>query len=108
MVAGGLMQLVAYGAQDIYSSHQTPTRNVHRVKLEIEKENKKKKHRNTNILKFMKFKNFKKTDNYDQKKCVICYSKFKQDDFVLVRKCKHIYHKDCDHAKIVNCPICRE
>ena len=38
----------------------------------------------------MKFKNFKKTDKYDQ------------------RKCGHIYHKDCDDAKIINCPICRE
>ncbi|ARF11643.1 hypothetical protein Klosneuvirus_2_79 [Klosneuvirus KNV1] len=41
MVAGGLMQLIAYGARDIYSCHQTPTRNVHRVKLETEKKIKK-------------------------------------------------------------------
>jgi len=108
MVAGGLMQLVAFGAQDIYFSHQTPTRNVHRVKLETERENKKKKHREIKISKYMKFKNFKKTDKYDQRKCMICCSKFKQDEFVLVRKCKHIYHKDCDNNKIINCPICRE
>ncbi|QKF94191.1 zinc finger protein RING-type protein [Fadolivirus algeromassiliense] len=108
MPAGGLMQLVAYGAQDIYFSNTSNKSISYRSKLEKEKKKNNELSRLKNILKSMKFKNFRDHDRYNQTKCILCLAKFKAEEFVIVRKCKHIYHKECDHKSIIQCPICRQ
>lgn len=109
---GGIMQLVAFGCQDVFiggvhthngSPHRCRGGRIYARNL---KKSKHKKIRNENILKDKKFKNYK--NKYQQTECVICLERFKPDDFVAVRKCKHIYHSECDNKAIVNCPICRQ
>lgn len=110
---GGIMQLVSFGCQDIYMGHsdghahnRTNMCRGGRIHARNLKKSKNKKIRSENILKDKKFKNYK--NKYQQTECVICLERFKPDDFVAVRRCRHIYHSECDNKAIVNCPICRQ
>ncbi len=98
---GGLMQLVAVGAYNIYEPIDN-TKNNYPYKKRTSVKNKQQ------ILKEIKFKNFRKNDKYDQRKCVVCLGKFKVEEFVVVRMCRHIYHKDCNDKSMIECPICRQ
>ena len=102
MHSGGIFQLISYGSQDIYLTNSNHNHNNYPYKI---RNNIKKKQY---ILKEMKFKNFRKNDRYDQRKCVVCLEKFKVDEFVVVRMCRHIYHKDCNDSRIIDCPVCRQ
>ena len=93
--------LVAYGYQDYDITRENQNYNYN---YRIRKNTKK---RTKIILKEKKFKNFKIRDKYDQRKCPICISKYKNEEYVIVLKCRHIYHKDCNHKSITKCPICR-
>ena len=108
MAGGGIMQLIAFGAQDLYitSTSQNYANNSFNNYRPHTKKQKKAKVQEP--LKEKKFKNFRKNDKYDQHKCVICLEKFKAEQFVTVRTCKHIYHKDCHHPNMVECPSCRQ
>ena len=110
--AGGLMQLVAYGAQDVYLSeyrnHNPNNPNNHNggmiYRPHVKKASKAKKQR---VKCFKKFKNFRKNDTYDQHTCCICLDRHKADEFVTVRYCGHIYHQQCNRAEMITCPVCR-
>lgn len=43
--------------------------------------------------------------------CTVCLETFKDDDTVIITKCKHLYHKDCINKWLVDysvkCPICK-
>ncbi len=100
MAGGGLMQLVAYGAQGIYGSyrdHHTTmnygrctTRTIARSDLNISK-----------------YKAFRKHDKYKQKSCPICLASFKPNSKVAYKSCKHICHKGCYNRISGGCPVCR-
>lgn len=115
VTGGGLMQLISFGAQDIvipdyesYHGYANGHMSNGRISKRRLRRQKNKQIRDKNILKEKKFKNYKKTDRYKQTECVICLEKFKSDEFIIIRKCHHIYHKECDNTAIVNCPICRQ
>lgn len=95
IMSGGLMGLIAYGAQDIYLSVNPNITFYHNEPV-------------VEIFKEEKFDNFQKNDKYNQCECVICLDKFNVTDLVIVRKCEHIYHKNCDYVQLISCPICRQ
>ena len=43
--------------------------------------------------------------------CTVCLETFKDDDTVIITKCKHLYHKDCINKWLIDysvkCPICK-
>lgn len=101
MVGGGLFQLISHGSSlgiNNHGNHGVPWRIRRKRKNKIKKI----------IFKDKKYKNFIKIDKYNQRKCCICLSRFKFEEYVIVRKCKHIYHKDCHNAALILCPICRQ
>lgn len=101
---GGLMQLVAYGAQDIYFNNRNFNNAGMLYSPHVKKISKQQKQR---IKCAKKFKNFRKHDKYDQHICCICLDKYRAEEFVSVRYCGHIYHEKCNKLDLVACPICR-
>lgn len=120
MAGGGLMQLVSYGAQDIYmtgmpeityfrATYRRYNSFGNRIHDEQIKKMKNKETRNINILMAKKYKNLLDSHNkYHQSECVICLENFKKEEYVIVRKCRHIYHQECDNKAIIHCPVCRQ
>ena len=108
MHSGGLMALIAYGTGDIMPSCNYSNNYSHNLSIQNKKLNENNKHRAKNIKKTIKFKNFMNHNKYDQQECVICLYKFKKEDIIIVRTCKHIYHKKCDDKAIIKCPTCRQ
>ena len=105
MIGGGLFQLIAFGKQDIYYGYSKSSY-VHNFN-NYTPHHKKTKNIKPEKLREKKYKNYREYDKYNQQKCVLCRDKFKLDEFVIIRKCKHIYHKDCHDKSINKCPICR-
>lgn len=111
---GGLMQLVAYGAQDIYMGDEggdaAGSRPIARNQPSRVMPNpvpifkKKEVHR---ALKTKKFKNLKE-NKYKTEECCICLEMLQGDDYIVIWKCEHFYHKECDsETTIKSCPMCR-
>jgi hypothetical protein len=69
MSSGGLMQLVAYGAQDMYLTGSNRVFDNQNLYLHRIREQKNKNKKSTIVLKTKKFINFQKDDKYDQRKC---------------------------------------
>lgn len=97
---GGLMNLVAFGAQDIYLSgnpnityFNAQYRRATHFYDEPTVEN---------------FGNFQNNDKYNQHSCVICLEDFNIAELIIIKKCGHIYHKNCDHVQLILCPMCRQ
>lgn len=110
MVGGGLMQLVAYGAQDAYLTGNpqiTFFKTVYRRHTDLSLNE-----FNNNEIEpcqyiYKKYELFKKIDKYNQSSCPICHDEYCLDDDILIWGCQHIYHKNCHHENIRECPICR-
>jgi len=107
MVSGGLMQLIAYGAQDLYltgNSQITFFKTIYRkhTKLanNIEEEE---------FCKYIydKYESFQDKDKYNQTSCPICCEEYYLADDIVIWGCQHIYHKKCHQMNICCCPVCR-
>lgn len=108
MSSGGLIKLISYGKQDIMPDVENSSNYSHNQYIKNKKLNENNQHRIKNIKKSIKFKNFVAKNKYNQTECVICLDKFKKEDVIIVRVCKHIYHKNCDNNSIIRCPTCRQ
>jgi len=100
---GGLMQLIAFGANDIYLFPHDNHKNGNKPHRKKRKEKTIEK-----VLKDIKFKNYRDKDRFDQHRCTICLERFKAEEFVTVRICRHIFHKECHPSSMKECPICRQ
>ena len=115
MPSGGLMQLVAYGAQDVFfyppqikKSKSARRRSRRRLrKLKKHKKAKSKKY-NMKTFKFGK----KKTRNNE---CSICLIEYDENCKISRLNCSHCFHTDCikqwldkTPKKYRTCPYCRQ
>ena len=98
-MAGGILQLIT-GSYDDYQQANYQQANHKYIKPKAKQKQ--------SIKCFKKFKNFCKKDKYDQRNCCICLSKYKQEEYIALRFCGYIYHKDCADVKMIKCPICRK
>jgi hypothetical protein len=108
MVGGGLMQLVAYGAQDAYLTENPQIsffNTIYRRHTEflLNKSYESEIEDCTYIYK--KYELFK--DKYNQNVCPICHDEYNSNDDIVIWGCQHIYHKFCHHEHIKSCPVCR-
>jgi len=91
--SGGLMQLVAYGAQDVILTSQ-PQISFFR------------EHTPTQLWRSVRFN--KVINKYDLTECCICLSNYKPEDKVMLGTCGHFIHKSCGYESVKQCPYCRE
>lgn len=106
MVDGSLMQLIAYGANDVYL---TGNPQIAFFKTVYRRHTSPLNHYDNNAddckYIYKKYNQFK--DKYNQSSCPICYDEYIPNDDIIVWGCQHIYHKECHHTNIKDCPSCR-
>lgn len=102
-MGGGLMQLVSYGAQDIYLTSNPNTTSVRSVEnTEGIKKN------TTTITTKSKLKSELNKDNNDN--CPICMECMINKEIVICKGCNKCFDKTCIESWLVNhntCPLCR-
>jgi hypothetical protein len=101
---GGIFQIIAYGGSDTYygHSHGHHFDRPYSGNFDLNFETK-------------LFSQFQEHDRYNQHCCPICTDDLAPDDTVSVRKCGHVYHKECHEDALEKCPegmkicpICRK
>ena len=109
-IGGGLMQLVAYGAQDVYLTSNRPVETFQAINRRVSRSAR--LHSRYTKAKSLKLKPTKYYEEIDKKindDCSICINEL--DNNVVKTKCNHFYHKDCINELINHghdkCPYCR-
>ena len=111
MVGGGLMQLIAYGAMDVYLTGN-PQITFFKVKSDDNVISGEFYENQKDINIWFDIRNLTIEIDFNNEICPICRDQFQDDSMISICKNNHLYHKECfigyqEQLNEHSCPYCK-